>query len=188
MSDIKSIFQKNFIGIEELQSISAIKFNWNHPVPQIPFTAEQISNCADTHLLILSYPHLLSDELISISYLKCIFKELFYFQDWYEKEPFVNCPLDMGWYLIPRRISDSSRGKLPNSQKLYNATLLTYVFIIRYITSGEVLWPYDYIWCDDTDSNGDRIYVGRYFDPLKINKDGFSIHRHLSIKKNYGWL
>ena len=35
-------------------------------------------------------------------------------------------------------------------------------------------------------TNSDQIYVGRYIDPIKINKNGFSIHRHLKIKNNYG--
>ena len=43
-----------------------------------------------------------------------------------------------------------------------------------------------FIWCNDVDANGDRIYVGRYFDPLGISKNGFSVHRQLRIKNNYG--
>ena len=31
-----------------------------------------------------------------------------------------------------------------------------------------------------------RIYVGRYFDPLGISKNGFSVHRQLRIRNNYG--
>ena len=66
--------------------------------------------------------------------------------------------------------------------------LITYIFITYYKTTGIILWQNDYIWCNDFDSNEDQIYVGRYYDPLGISKDGFSIHRHLTIKENYGWL
>ena len=49
-----------------------------------------------------------------------------------------------------------------------------------------MLWRHDFIWCDDSDHNGDRIYTGRYIDPNGINKNGFNIHRHLSIRPCYG--
>ena len=60
--------------------------------------------------------------------------------------------------------------------------------ISYYLVNKEILWPNDYIWCNTYDSSGDQIYVGRYFDPLSLSKPGYSIHRHLSIKKNYVWV
>jgi len=53
-------------------------------------------------------------------------------------------------------------------------------------TQGGLLWKSDFIWCSDKDKNGDQIYVGRYRDPLGVNKNGFNIHRHLKIRNYYG--
>lgn len=125
---------------------------------------------------------------ITLNYLKKTFSDLFYSQDWYDKEPFMNESFESGWYTIHKNILKSSRGKLPPKKGLYHASLLTYIFITFYKTYNEVLWPNDYIWCNTFDSSGDQIYVGRYYDSLGLSKNGFSIHRHLSIKNNYGWL
>lgn len=51
---------------------------------------------------------------------------------------------------------------------------------------GEKLWYHDFVWCSDVDHNGDRIYVGKYNDIDGVNKDGFSIHRHLALRLCYG--
>ena len=54
-----------------------------------------------------------------------------------------------------------------------------------FYTNRKILWPYDFIWCSDFDHNGDRIYVGKYHDIDGVNKDGFSIHRHLALRICY---
>lgn len=131
---------------------------------------------------------ILCKEEINLSLLKKLYPNIFYPQDWYENEPFMNKCFTPGWYTFPKNLLKTSRGKSPHNQKLYPASLVTYIFIVYYETYNKVLWPNDYIWCDDFDSNGDQIYVGRYYDPLGISKNGFSIHRHLTIKENYGWL
>jgi hypothetical protein len=150
-------------------------------IPQIDITKNDISIFCDSTILDGS-------EKVTLKYLKNNFSELFYPQDWYNKESFMDESFEPGWYTIPKHISDPSRGKLPPRSGLYPASLLTYIFIMFYVKYNEILWPNDYIWCDTFDSSGDQIYVGRYYDPLNLSKNGFSIHRHLSIKNNYGWL
>lgn len=129
---------------------------------------------------------------VCLSQLKKDYTDLFYPQDWYEKESFMDEYFMPGEYTIPKSIIKSSRGKNPKGapgtkKTLYPASLVAYTFISLYKAHNEILWPNDYIWCTDLDSNGDQIYVGRYYDPLGLSKDGFSIHRHLTIKENYGW-
>jgi hypothetical protein len=124
---------------------------------------------------------------VTLKYLKKSFPDLFYPQDWYDNEYFMNESFESGWYTVSKNILDSSKGELPPKNGLYPASLLTYIFIVFYIKYNEILWPNDYIWCDTFDSSGDQIYVGRYYDSLGFSKNGFSIHRHLSIKNNYGW-
>jgi len=55
-----------------------------------------------------------------------------------------------------------------------------------YFNNNVAIWPNEYVWCQDKDLNGDQIYVGRYYDKNGVTKNGFSIHRHLSINSNYG--
>ena len=130
---------------------------------------------------------------VTLNSLKNENPDLFYPQDWYDKEPFMNKSFESGEYTISKKILETSRGKSPSvhnlhEQKLYPASLIAYIFIIHYKATGTILWPNDYIWCNDFDSNGDQIYVGRYYDPLGLSNTGFSIHRHLTIKENYGWV
>lgn len=141
------------------------------------------------NILIFCDPHIPdSSEKITLYYLKNHFSHLFYPQDWYDNEEFMHQSFEPRLYTIPKNIQNSSRGEYPYGVKLYPAILVTYIFIMFYQKYNVILWPNDYIWCDTFDSNGDRIYVGRYYDPLNISKNGFSIHRHLTIKNNYGWL
>ena len=112
-------------------------------------------------------------------------------QDWYLEEEFAKVSLENRWYLIQKNIEDDTRGKEPNSKSELNlpsAILCVYTFMIWWLLRGELLWPNDFIWCSDFDKHGDRIYVGKYLDTDKLERSGFSIHRHLSIKNNYGMI
>lgn len=66
------------------------------------------------------------------------------------------------------------------------AILCVYTFFAYYYARKELLWHHDFVWCSDTDHNGDRIYVGKYHDVDEVNKNGFSIHRHLALRNCYG--
>lgn len=58
-------------------------------------------------------------------------------------------------------------------------------FFAYYHVRKELLWYHDFIWCHDIDHNGDRIYIGKYHDVDGVNKNGFSIHRHLALRNCY---
>ncbi len=123
----------------------------------------------------------------------------FYNQDWYIKDAFANDRyLENKWYLIRKNPYNNARGKelkeidrmaAKTKRYLPSAILATYVFFANYfINNGDILWKYDYIWCSDTDDNGDRIYLGRYLDPRGKNKNGFNIHRFLTINRLYTYV
>jgi hypothetical protein len=198
--EIKNIFRSNFIGFEEIMSINK-KFQFlfidKHFNKDIPFPIESLREKGNEYILFYFHPILINNDTFSINSLKKYlnkinFKELhFYNQDWYENENFANkCKDNAGWYLLKKSVYESSRGIAPNfntTNSLYpSASLCTYLFFLNYLVNHTVLWEYDYVWCSDLDTHGDNIYVGRYKDINKINKDGFSIHRHLKIKNNYG--
>lgn len=142
-------------------------------------------------------PKKIDQESLTITYLFNLFgtdpiefEPCFYNQDWYLKESFANTPLKGDKMIeIEARIPKENFGFLPSKtivEKLPSALELTYIFFLVYLKYGIVLWKYDYLWTSDFDEENDQIYVGRYYDPKGLVKNGFSIHRHLSIKSNYG--
>jgi hypothetical protein len=98
--------------------------------------------------------------------------------------------LELDWYLIRKNLIDDTRAVPPAilAQTLVfpSAILCAYSFFVIWFIKNEILWKNDFVWCNDIDNLGDKIYVGRYFDKSGLNKNGFSIHRHLTIRNNYG--
>ena len=199
---------KNFIGPEELRKISS-KLNIADPskfkksIPKIPFNLDYLKKIQRDYILILGIPKDKNNEKLTINNLCSIFgwnpaksEPCFYNQDWYLKEKFAkDTILDFKWYLIKKSVNKNSRGKNPeniskilkNKEKFPSAILTAFAFFSYYLlTNGEVLWKHDFIWCSDKDKNNDRIYAGRYMDPKKISKNGFNVHRHLSVRPCYG--
>jgi len=207
LSRAKQILGTNFIGPDELSAISdqlGISLEDVKNIPDIPFKESYLSSNNDSAILILTVPLYKDNSPLTILKLREHFgwnpgdnEPCFYNQDWYINESFVKvAPSIISWNLVSKIILPSSRKKspesivslIPENQQFPSAFLLTYVFFAYYLhSSGSVLWPDDYLWCSDSDHNGDRIYVGRYFDRAGINKNGFSVHRHLSIKECYGF-
>jgi hypothetical protein len=107
------------------------------------------------------------------------------------KEEFIKSTLENRWYLLKKEVMEESRAVQPTELLKQNivfpsAVLCTYTFFAYYYYNMEVLWLHDFVWCSDTDHNGDRVYVGKYHDIDGMNKNGFSIHRHLELREYYG--
>lgn len=196
----KEIMKKNFIGFEELSNI-AEKLNLlidnkiKGSVLNIPYEEEYLKSVSETHLLILYIPKHKNNKFITLNTLRSNFginpeinEPCFYNQDWYVNEPFSNFSFKkVEWFCLRKDVLFDSRGKTVNDNlNIPHALLCTYTFFVYFFISNSYLWEYDYVWCRDLDSNGDRIYVGRYSDPSGISKNGFSIHRHLTISNIYG--
>lgn len=203
----KEILGINLIGPDELKIIASkmklSDFYLNGKIPNIPYNSQLLKQLNNKYLLILGVPENDQGKSLSINYLKSVLgvdpsqsEPCFYNQDWYLKEKFAHqTTLKFKWYLIKKDIDEKTSGKDPqviqkkigNSLSFPPAILTAYAFFAYYfITNGKVLWKDNFIWCSDFDGNGDRIYTGRYIDPNKINKNGFNIHRHLSIRPCYG--
>lgn len=202
----KQIMSKNFIGPDELNRISE-KINLapisERDISEISYKEESLEKIKNDYLLIFGSAKNKNGENLTINNMRSFFgfdpavkEPCLYNQDWYLKEEFAakNC-LRNKWYLIKKELIAEAGGKNPDeiehklgeSEIFPSAILTVYAFFAYYFhTQGEVLWPYDFIWCSDRDSNGDRIYTGRYYDSNKINKNGFNIHRYLTVKPWYG--
>lgn len=197
---------KNFIGPEELLKLQK-HFSLFIPknIIQIPFEKNKLLKLRKDYLLILGTSKDKKGKPLTLNRIRQIFgvnpkksEPCFYNQDWYLKEKFASQKtLDAKWYLLKKNIIENTRMKNPNDiqkkmkskERFPSAVLCTFTFFAYYfLNKKELLWKYDFIWCRDKDVNGDRVYVGRYADPKKINKNGFNVHRHLSIRTCYGFV
>ena len=206
LNQARKIMGQNFIGPQELKKI-AFQLNLPDPClrpsPTIPLNPNQLKKIHQDYILILGMPKDKKNNKLTLNTLHSFFgwdpeksEPCFYNQDWYLKEKFAkDKTLGFKWYLIKKNVEKKSRGKYPEDisksfkkqENFPSAILTAYVFFAYYfLTKGKIIWKHDFIWCSDKDNNGDRIYTGRYIDPNGINKNGFNIHRHLSIRPCYG--
>lgn len=196
------IMGPNFIGPKEitffLASLGKKAFD-ESTIPNIPFTQERLAASAKDYMLVLTIPATKDGWILNISNLREAFginpdkkEPCFYNQDWYLNEPFIYTSLPLQWQLLKKQVLNESRAVTPEnilqSSQIHfpSAMLCTYTFFIQHVNRKEILWEYDFIWCSDHDHNNDRVYVGKYRDVDGINKNGFSIHRHLSLRSCYG--
>ncbi len=203
--EAKNIMGRRIIGPEELHAIGAnlgIAPPSGVP-PLIPWSRDELKKRSRDSLLILGVPYGKNGKKLTLITLRSHFgcdpkkkEPCFYHQDWYLNEKFAReTVLEPRWYILRTSVEESSRGKSPDDivvslrerDNLPPAVLTAFAFFAHYfLTKGELLWKNDFVWCADTDSNDDRIYTGRYCDPQGVNKDGFNIHRQLSIRSCYG--
>ena len=193
----RNIMGPNIIGVKELLSIQKIKLRIPNSIPAIPFSLDELKKKKDEYVLFLGVRLFEDGRGVTIRNLKTLIgvnpdinEPCFYNQDWYDKEKFVDIPMEEGWFLIRKAVYNESRAVFPHilieNYTFPSAILCTYAFFISWLSLDLKLWFHDFIWCSDTDHNGDRIYVGKYNDVDGINKNGFSIHRHLSLRQCYG--
>lgn len=185
------------IGQNEL---SSIPLDLNIEASPVSFSQDVLDVYKETHFLIYTPTKYKDGSPITLNSLRNFFgvnpshDPCFYNQDWYLNEDFAkNTSLDGKWHLMAKNVRDDMRGRQPeNIEKTFSreqfptaVTAAFSFFAYWFHTGGEKLWKNDFTWCRDLDHNGDRIYVGRYEDPDGVNKNGFNIHRHLSIRDIY---
>ena len=197
---VKKLFGKNFIGKEELKPLfKALGFGevdiHEKPIQYSDADLQKAAN--EDYILIYGVEHV-EGQNITLRFLRDKFgvdpdvsEPCLYNQDWYLKEDFMDRFLNNQWFLIKKEVFEESRAVMPGdlTQQGLNfppAILCGYTFFAYFYARNEYLWWHDFVWCCDTDHNGDRIYVGKYHDIDGVNKNGFSIHRHLALRPCYG--
>ena len=197
IEEAKGIMGCNFIGPEELKKCKQLPLQVNNLVPAIPYTTEELKAKKDEYLLILGVSTMVDGKPLTISNLLEVFgkdpavsEPCFYNQDWYLKEDFIDVTIPEGWFLIRKNVFEDSRAVMPDDLEKQHtfplAVRCVYAFFAAWFCRDEKLWWHDFVWCSDRDHNGDRIYVGKYHDIDGVNKNGFSIHRHLALRPCYG--
>lgn len=197
IEEARSLFGENFIGLNELEQLPDM---WVLQLPieeyELPWTFAELESYAKDYLLIMAVDKFVGDNPITIANIKKRvgvnpdeYEPCLYNQDWYDKEDFVNQPIQAGWFLIRKNVFDDSRAVAPNDLELHHtfptAIQCAYAFFTMWYSRNVCLWRHDFVWCSDKDHNGDRIYVGKYNDIDGVNKNGFSIHRHLALRPCY---
>ncbi len=200
--EAKQMFGVNFIGSQELLPFFdrlGIDINNVH-IPSLEKYSFSVLEkaCNDGYILILGIDTV-NGKRITLEILRSVFgtnpdvsEPCFYNQDWYLEESFFKeSTIETQWYLIKKDVEHDSRAIQPSEliRRGYNfppAILCAYTFFAYYFARGEYLWYHDFIWNCDVDHNNDRIYVGKYHDIDGVNKNGFSIHRHLALRNCYG--
>ncbi len=197
LDEARKIMGDNCVGVDELRKIKDFKLRIPSVTPNIMFSAEILKKRKEHYLLILGLSEFEDGTPVTIRNLIKVFgkapdvkEPCFYNQDWYEKESFIDLQLENQWYLIKKDVFEESRAVQPDElQKKYSfpsAVKCCYSFFVAWLCRSTKLWYHDFIWCCDTDHNGDRIYVGKYHDVDGVNRNGFGIHRHLRIRDCYG--
>lgn len=193
----KAVMGENYIGVDELRKLPWLKIDDGSSIPEIPYSENELLDKKDDYLLIFGVDVLSDGKELTIRNLQTVFgknpdqeEPCFYNQDWYDKETFIDISMTRGWFLIRRNVFEDSRAVLPTElMKTHTfplAITCVYAFFVTWLSKGIKLWYHDFVWCGDTDHNGDRIYVGKYHDVDGVNKNGFSIHRHLALRPCYG--
>ena len=198
--EVKKLFGKNFVGKDELKPfLKALGFgDVDIQEKPIEYSDQELRKAADEDYLLMYGIEHVDGEKISLRFLRNKFgvnpdvsEPCLYNQDWYMKEKFMDRILNAQWYLIKKDVYEDSRAVMPEDLTLRGlnfppAILCGYTFFAYFFAYNEYLWWHDFVWCCDVDHNGDRIYVGKYHDIDGVNKNGFSIHRHLALSQCYG--
>ena len=195
IEEAKLIMGDNFIGPDEIEKQSIMNLRIDD-VPIIPFELPMIEEKRKDYMLIMGVNKFKDGKPVTIRNMIEIFgknpdecEPCFYNQDWYEKEEFIDTEMKAEWYFIRKNVFEDSRAAMPEVllKKYVFPTAIgcCYAFFISWICKDIRLWYHDFVWCSDTDHNGDRIYVGKYHDIDGVNKNGFSIHRHLALRPCY---
>lgn len=196
---IRQLFGVNLIGKEELKPFFKALGLGEVEVQECPiqYKDADLQKAASEGYILIYGVDCINGQIITLKFFREKFgvnpdesEPCLYNQDWYMKEDFMDLTLDNRWYLIKKDVFEESRAVMPGyliQQGLTfpPAILCGYTFFAYYYACNEYLWWHDFVWCSDTDHNGDRIYVGKYHDVDGVNKNGFSIHRHLALRTCY---
>ena len=164
----RKIMGPNFLGIPEAIQHFYVTPNTDQleVLGEIPFSAEVLEACKDTHLLVAVFP-------ISILDIRGRIDEgIFYQQDWYDTQAFAQETGETRWCLIRKNEVPDSITKnwqeqlalLTKTEEVPTAQQLTYLVILNFLVTGERLFPEIYVRTSSLGSDGVRVRLGRFDD------------------------
>ena len=170
---LKQLFGKNLIGPDEVKPLLERLGAGEIVIPELNYSFEELEACAKDYLLVMGLSSV-GGKPVTIRTLREAFgvdpdasEPCFYNQDWYMHEDFIDRQMESCWYLLRKEVVEASRAVMPEQLMAEDyafptAILCAYAFFAYWFCYDEKLWYHDFVWCCDTDHNGDRIYVGKY--------------------------
>lgn len=114
---------------------------------------------------------------MNIIELRAAHPALFCPQTWYEGEAFALSRWTPAYGAMVVQVVPCEDGAVPPPDGLPRAVVLVTHFVAD---PSRSIWR-DYLWTSDTDSQGQRVYVGGV-----ANGRGVEIHRHLHLTSRWG--
>ena len=120
METARRIMDGSLIGPDELKAAAAMGLRIPEKIPELPFSAAELEAKKDDYLLVLGVSRFADGTPVTIRNLKARFgkdpdvsEPCFYNQDWYDKEDFIDLPMEDGWFLIRKNVYEDSRAVQP---------------------------------------------------------------------------
>lgn len=182
----REIMGKNFLGLEEAIGYFGVSPNseqWAE-LSVIRLSYEVLKQHKDTHILV-AVPSLSIINTRS----RVQGKELFYNQNWYEKEPSALEEGEWGWHLVQKTPVLDSLSKnwdeqivlLRKEDEVPSARVMVYTIIGYFLATGERLFEKVHVRTSSVSSFGCRVDVGR-FDSFGLHvRSGWGGRRHDNI-------
>ena len=168
LDQAQSIMGTNFHGVEALEKLlgrnlaKQAKATLNKSVP---FSAETLEACRDTHVLVACAG-------ISLMEVWSAQTALFYTKrdPWYKSQQFATTKVKAGWYLVRKTpVPDSTsktwteqRELLTEADEVPSASVLAQAILIHYLETKERLFEAIYVRVSDVDSGGYRVVLGDF--------------------------
>lgn len=162
----REIMKKNFFGIEEAVKYFGIILIEQQlaALSEIPATKVMLKKHENTHILTAFFRR----SVLDIHNAECKLFYRPYESAWYNKHAFAKDEGKIGWHLIRKTPVENSIRKpwseqlllLAKDEEVPSARAIVQAIIGHYLATGEWLFKNIYVRCSDTDSNGNRIYIG----------------------------
>ena len=173
------IMGDNFHGIDALERHLGVKLSAKSKklFLTVPFSAEVLQACRETHMLVACGP-------LSLLDVRQAQTGLFYAKSepWYGQpsEQFARSKVKAGWQLVRKNPVPDSTSKTWDEQnallaaveQVPSASVLAQAILIHYLETEERLFEQIYVRVSDVGSDGSRVYLG-YFD-----EDGLHVYRY----------
>ena len=173
------IMGDNFHGIDALKRHLGVELSaeFKKLFLNVPFSAEVLQACRETHVLVACGPLSLMDVWQAQTGLFYAKSEL-----WYggSSEQFAQRQVKAGWQLVRKnpvpgstnKTWDEQNGLLGTDEQVPSASVLAQAILIHYLETGKRLFGQIYVRVSDVDSDGGRVYVGG-FDEDGLYDNGY---------------
>lgn len=169
----REIMGKNFFGIEEAQKHFGVTLSKRQLayMAAIPFSAEVLTECKDTHILVAYVPISIVDVRTKTASMKLPAKHrMFYQQDWCDKDKFDKAGV-LEWHLIRKTSVPDSKSKTWQEQRnlfdskideIPEANLLVYTIIGYFLNTGERLFEKERVRTRTLGLGGGHVSIGDF--------------------------